>query len=137
MREKSSGKAKKSGQWFSANSRYSWDSGYIGPRAENAFMTREDRIIISGDLASYPGFPRCPTCPTKVRGHPGLQKLDQEIYGVSSRKSITLIFKIPLSSYQDFPISWRTTIFGKESPVSSTGFNSDFAFLSSDIEKAD
>ena len=83
MREKSSGKAKKSGQWFSANSRYSWDSGYIGPRAENAFMTREDRIIISGDLASYPSFPRCPTCPTgptKVRGNPGLQKLDHIVF---------------------------------------------------------
>lgn len=35
-----------------------------------------------------------------------------------------MIFKMPLSSYQRFPISFLTTILGKESPVSVNGLSS-------------
>lgn len=59
------------------------------------------------------------------------------ISSLSKRKSITLIFKIPLSSYQRFPISFLTTILGKESPVSVNGLSSTSAFSSVGIAYAD
>lgn len=45
--------------------------------------------------------------------------------------------KIPLSSYQRFPISFLTTILGKESPVSVNGLSSTSAFSSVGIAYAD
>ena len=48
----------------------------------------------------------------------------------SSRKSMTLILRMPLSSYQRLRMSWRTIIFGKESPVSVKGLFSVIAFSS-------
>ena len=59
------------------------------------------------------------------------------ISSLSKRKSITLIFKMPLSSYQRFPISFLTTILGKESPVSVNGLSSTSAFSSVGIAYAD
>ena len=59
------------------------------------------------------------------------------ISSLSKRKSITLIFKIPLSSYQRFPISFLTTILGNESPVSVNGLSSTSAFSSVGIAYAD
>lgn len=41
-----------------------------------------------------------------------------------------MICKIPLSSYQRLPISFRTTIFGKESPVRAKGRVSASVFSS-------
>ena len=59
------------------------------------------------------------------------------ISSLSKRKSIKLIFKIPLSSYQRLPISFLTTIFGNESPVKANGRSSASAFSSVGIEYAD
>lgn len=44
---------------------------------------------------------------------------------------------MPLSSYQRFPISFLTTILGKESLVSINGLSSASAFSSPDIVYAD
>ena len=59
------------------------------------------------------------------------------ISSLSKRKSTTLIFKMPLSSYQRFPISFLTTILGKKSPVSVNGLSSTSAFSSVGIAYAD
>ena len=57
------------------------------------------------------------------------QKYHQIIVS-SNKKSITLIFKIPFSSYQRLRISCRTIIFGNESPVRENGLFSVIAFSS-------
>lgn len=48
----------------------------------------------------------------------------------SSRKSMTLILRTPLSSYQRLRMSCRTMILGKESPVRENGLFSTSAFSS-------
>lgn len=48
----------------------------------------------------------------------------------SSRKSRIPIFRIPWSSYHLLRISWRTIIFGKESPVRANGLFSVRTFSS-------
>ncbi len=56
---------------------------------------------------------------------------------LSKRKSIKLMCKIPLSSYHRLPVSFLTTILGKQSPVSANGLSSVSAFSSVGIAYAD
>ncbi len=55
----------------------------------------------------------------------------------SSKKSVRPTLSTPFSSYQRLRISWRTMIFGKESPVSEKGLFSAAAFSSVSIAQAD
>jgi hypothetical protein len=60
-----------------------------------------------------------------------------QITDLSNRKSIKLIFRTPLSSYHDFPMSFRMMILGNESPVKLKGFNSAACFSASGMANAD
>lgn len=65
-------------------------------------------------------------------GSPPLRERGQNSES-SSRKSTTPMFNTPFSSYQRFLMSCRTTILGKESPISPKGLVSASILLSFSI----
>ena len=113
---------------------YKWMSGKSLPSLDNLLIlskilhsSMEDILVVDGDVVLYTGL----AVEIEKSLKPcGFKDFNNQIIVSSSKKSRMPIFRIPWSSYHLLRMSWRTMIFGKESPVRVKGLFSVRAFSS-------